>query len=136
VIASVLFIASFPVAVVNGATYWGWIVASLGLVFGLFLLPSSLMRLATPSGQVTVDTGLHLRDREILERPRPRRDISFVLVTGLICVAVLVALRELFVEPTLPGAWFGAGWWTWISVSAVYCIDDWWQGWHVPEREL
>ncbi len=134
VLASVLFITSFPVAVMNGATTWGWTMASLGLIFGLFLLPSSLMRLATPSGQVTVDTGAHFREGENLERPRPRRDISFAIVIALICLTVLVALCEPVVEPTVPGAWFGAGWLAWIGVNAICGVDDWWQGWHVRDR--
>ncbi|MBA0044925.1 hypothetical protein [Mycobacteroides sp. LB1] len=135
VLASVLFIASFPVAVVDGATSWGWIMASLGLVFGLCLLPSSLMRLVTPSGQVTVDGGRHLRGSEILDRPRPRRDISFAIVIGLIGVIVVVTVRGAFAEPELPESWVLAGWWIWMGVNAVCSIDDWWQGWRVPERQ-
>ncbi len=134
VLASVLFIASFPVAVINGATTWGWIAASFGLVCGLFLLPSSLMRLVTPSGQVTVDAGRHLRDSEILERPRPRRDISFAVVIVLIAVVVVLGVLEAFAAPGLPESWMWAGWWMWMGVNAVCSIDDWWQGWHVPER--
>lgn len=134
VLASVLFIASFPVAVINGATTWGWIAASFGLVCGLFLLPSSLMRLVTPSRQVTVDAGRHLRDSEILERPRSRRDISFAVVAALIVMVVVLGVLEAFAAPGHPESWIWAGWWMWIGVNAVCSIDDWWQGWHVPER--
>ncbi|MFD6198198.1 hypothetical protein ACFWE3_16020 [Mycobacteriaceae bacterium NPDC060252] len=135
VLASVLFIASFAVAVNNGATTGAWVMASFGLVCGLFLLPSSLMRLVTPSGQVTVDAGRHLRDSEVLERPRPRRDISFAVVTALIATVVVLSVFEAFADPTLPESWMWAGWWMWIGVNAVCSIDDWWQGWHVPAHE-
>ncbi|MFA4082369.1 hypothetical protein [Mycobacteroides salmoniphilum] len=135
VLASVLFITSFPVAVLSGATPWGWIMASFGLVFGLCLLPSSLMRFATPSGQVTVNAGRHFRDGEIVERPESRRDVSFVIVIGLIGAIVVMTVREAFLEPGFPESWVWAGWCVWVGVNAVYSIDDWWQGWHVPERE-
>ncbi|ORB47793.1 hypothetical protein BST43_25640 [Mycobacteroides saopaulense] len=134
VLASVLFIVSFPVAVINGATSWGWFLASCGLAFGVCMLPSSLMRLVTPSSQVTVDAGRHLRDSEILERPRPRRDVSFAIVIALLAGVVLLAVGGVFTEPTLPESWIGAGWWMWLAVNAICSIDDWWQGWRVPER--
>ncbi|WP_078330102.1 hypothetical protein [Mycobacteroides salmoniphilum] len=135
VLTSVLFIASFVAAVINGATTGVWVMASFGLVCGLFILPSSLMRLVTPSRQVTVDAGRHLRDNEILERPRPRRDTSFAVVNVLIASVVVLCVLEALAEPGLPESWLWAGWWIWIGVNAVCSIDDWWRGWHVPERE-
>lgn len=134
VLSSVLFMTSLPAAITCGATAWGWLIACLGLVFGLCLLPNSLIRIFVPPGQVTVDIGRHLRLEETLERPRPQRDISFAIVIAIICVVVFLAVRGAFSEPAVPGLWFGAGWWTWMGVNAVFSIDDWWQGWHVPER--
>ncbi|OAT66347.1 hypothetical protein AWB85_16555 [Mycobacteroides immunogenum] len=132
VIAAVLFITSFPVAAANGATPEGWIMASLGLMLGSLLLPSSLMRLATSSSGPAVGRthpGRYLRENETLERPQPRRDIAFAIVSAAICVIVLVALCEPLLEPAVPGVWFGAGWLAWIGVSTVCGLDDWWRGW-------
>lgn len=81
-----------------------------------------------------VDAGRHLRDSEILERPRPRRDISFAVVAALIVMVVVLGVLEAFAAPGHPESWIWAGWWMWIGVNAVCSIDDWWQGWHVPER--
>ena len=70
-----------------------------------------------------------MRESETPERPQPRRDIAFAIVSVLICVIVLVALCEPLLEPAVPGVWFGAGWLAWIGVSTVCGLDDWWRGW-------
>ncbi len=101
----------------------------------MFLLPSSLMRLVTLSGQVSADTGPRRLDSDKPERRRPRRDVSFAIVIGLTGGMAAMTIGRAFGEPGLPESWIWAGGWIWLGVHAVYRIDDWWQGWHVPERE-
>lgn len=125
-LVAILFISSFVVAVMYGATAWNWFFASIALLAGVFMLPPALTRIAEPRSRVFVDAGRHTRPEDRLVPSQTARRSwlywAILVVAGLMALA---AIADLCAAPTRSAHWVSLAWWLWVGLDRAELVDGW-----------
>ncbi|WP_139361316.1 hypothetical protein [Mycobacterium sp. 96-892] len=125
-LVAILFISSFVVAVIYGATAWNWFFASIALLAGVFMLPSALSRVAEPQGRVFVDAGKHTRPGDrLVPSQTARRSWLYWVVLVVAGLMALAAVADLWAAPTRSAHWVSLAWWLWVGLDRAELVDGW-----------